>query len=117
MRFLGTKENFMKLGKICGLKVSKGVGEAHGCKVSFEWRTPHYLPTVNDPPTFHTVERLAKNLLGDSRWVNLDAPSMGGEDFSFLASESSLPGFLSFFEIYWKFCTAGGRDFFWLFSL
>ena len=72
------------------LQVTEAVAEAHGCTVDFKWRTPHYLPTVNAPETTLAVEQLAKSLVGDKNWISLEAPSMGGEDFSFIASKSAI---------------------------
>ena len=66
------------------------VAEAYSCKAEISWRTPHYIPVVNDPIRVAEVETIAKNLVGDNQWVTLEAPSMGGEDFGFLASKIPL---------------------------
>lgn len=70
-------------------QVVSSVAEAHSCTVKIGWREPHYPPTVNDAATTLDVEKLAKKLVGEDKWTTLQAPSMGGEDFSFLASEHS----------------------------
>lgn len=62
--------------------------EAHGCSVEIRWRQPPYPPTVNDETVSLEVARLAEELVGD-KWLRLENPSMGGEDFSFLARKSS----------------------------
>lgn len=65
-------------------EVMKKTAEAHGCILEVSWREPPYPPTVNAATTFDLVERIAIQLVGD-KWQRLPYPSMGGEDFSFLA--------------------------------
>ena len=75
------------------MQVITKTAEAHGCGLEIDWRQPAYPPTVNDKDVTDEVERLAKELVGD-KWLRLEKPSMGGEDFSFLARELCLESLL-----------------------
>lgn len=62
--------------------------EAFGCDIEIQWREPPYPPTVNNADITQQVEKIARSLVGE-KWRILEQPSMGGEDFSFLARELS----------------------------
>ena len=58
--------------------------EASGCGIDIHWREPPYPPTVNNAGVTQQVEQIARALVGE-KWRRLEHPTMGGEDFSFLA--------------------------------
>lgn len=59
---------------------------AHRCNVSISWSADSYPPTFNDPHLYDWVERVAAeaSTTGQIQRIN---PTMGGEDFSFIANE------------------------------
>lgn len=67
-------------------QVMTKTAEAHGCSLEVHWREPPYPPTVNDKQVSQRVSQIATQLVGQ-KWLQLEQPSMGGEDFSFLARE------------------------------
>lgn len=66
-----------------------GIAQANDCRVQFEW-TDGYPPTVNDPAMADYVARVARQALGESRYVPVARPVMGGEDFSYYLEQ--VPG-------------------------
>jgi len=59
-----------------------GIAEANDCDVRFDW-VEGYPPTVNDPAMADYVARVARQALGDARFLPVARPSMGGEDFAY----------------------------------
>jgi amidohydrolase len=66
---------------------------AHGCTAEVEIE-PGYPVTVNDADAAAEVRGLAVDLLGRKRVVDMVAPIMGAEDFSYVLAE--VPGALAF---------------------
>ena len=59
----------------------------HGCNVTIEYSTDFYPPTVNDPKLFETFSKDVATLVAEDQILTDVEPTMGGEDFSFLAEE------------------------------
>jgi amidohydrolase len=60
----------------------RGIAIANGCELEFVWEAG-YPPTVNDPKMADYVARIAKQTLGDQRFLPAARPVMGGEDFAY----------------------------------
>lgn len=67
----------------------KGVAEAGGCEAQVQW-TDGYPPTVNDPRIAGYVAQVARDSLGEDRFIPTPYPTMGGEDFSYYLEQ--VPG-------------------------
>eukprot|EP00934_Nitzschia_sp_Nitz4_P006511 Nitzschia sp. Nitz4//scaffold20_size174350//7367//11400//NITZ4_002075-RA/size174350-processed-gene-0.295-mRNA-1//-1//CDS//3329541728//6501//frame0 len=59
--------------------------DAHGCNVTITYSPQYYPPTVNDPELFDSFSKEVGALVAPSNEVLEVDPSMGAEDFSFLA--------------------------------
>jgi amidohydrolase len=66
-----------------------GIAAAGGCKLRFDW-FPGYPATVNDPAMADYVARIARQTLGNERFIPVGRPSMGGEDFAYYLEK--IPG-------------------------
>lgn len=75
-------------------EVAEGVATAMGCQAEVQI-TSGYAALVNDAHEAERVKRVAARLLGSEHVVEKEAPSMGGEDFSFFSD--CAPG--AFFHI------------------
>ena len=75
-------------------EVACGVAQAMGCTAE-AIVTPGYAALVNDSAEAARVRRVSARLLGEAHTLDKEAPSMGGEDFSFFAD--CAPG--AFFHI------------------
>lgn len=62
-------------------EVADGVARAHGARVDLTYEMLGR-PVVNDPRMTALARRAAVDAVGERRVVDLDGPSMGGEDFS-----------------------------------
>jgi metal-dependent amidase/aminoacylase/carboxypeptidase family protein len=69
-------------------RVIKGVTEAHGASYDFDYAFG-YRPVINDEEVTRVVEETAKKTFGEDA-VELQRPTMGGEDFS--AYQQKVPG-------------------------
>lgn len=69
-------------------RVIKGVTEAHGASYDFDYAFG-YRPVINDEEVTRVVEETAKRTFGEDA-VELQRPTMGGEDFS--AYQQKVPG-------------------------
>ncbi|MGI8541420.1 MAG: M20 family metallopeptidase [Rubrobacteraceae bacterium] len=69
-------------------RVIKGVTEAHGATHELDYSFG-YRPVINDEEVTRVVEETAKNTFGEDA-VELQRPTMGGEDFS--AYQQKVPG-------------------------
>lgn len=75
-------------------EIAQGVASAMGCTAEVDI-TPGYAALVNDAGEAARVRRVASALLGAGNVLEKEAPSMGGEDFSFFSD--CAPG--AFFHI------------------
>ena len=67
------------------MQVVHTVADAHGCTATIKWTDIPYIPTVNNPKMVSLVETVAQRFGSKGSWERLPAPTMGAEDFSFLA--------------------------------
>ena len=63
-------------------RVINGVCNSHGVQYTFnyDWGYP---PVINDATAVKTLREAAKKTIGIENVINVDSPSMGGEDFSY----------------------------------
>jgi amidohydrolase len=59
-----------------------GIAAANDCQLEFSW-IDGYPATVNDPAMADFVAGVAKKSLGADRYLPVQRPSMGGEDFAY----------------------------------
>lgn len=62
--------------------------EGLGCRAEFRWLTG-YPPTINDAEAVEDASRAARDLFGPDAVIELEHPSMGSEDFSFMLEQVS----------------------------
>jgi len=74
-------------------RVVEGVAAAHGIEAKVHV-VPGYPVTVNDVGFAGFARGVARELVGDSRFVDMRAPIMGAEDFSYVLQK--VPGALVF---------------------
>ena len=67
-------------------EVLQGITKAAGATYTFDF-TEGYPAVINDGSTTEKLKNSAKMMLGDDKVVELDRPSMAGEDFSFYQKE------------------------------
>ena len=67
-------------------EIVKGICDAHGAQGEVEI-IPAYPPLINDPEMSEFVLEVAHKVLPESQVVELEEPSMGGEDFSYYLQE------------------------------
>ena len=67
--------------------VVSSTAAVHGCNVTIAYAPDFYPPTVNDPELFETFSKDVAALVAEDRKLTDIEPTMGGEDFSFLAEE------------------------------
>jgi len=65
------------------LQIAEGVAAAHGAKATVTL-TEGYPVTINDERATSLARRTTEALLGESAYVDMPAPVMGAEDFSFV---------------------------------
>lgn len=66
-----------------------GIAAANDCDLRFDW-IEGYPPTVNDAAMADYVARVARQALGNDRFIPVARPSMGGEDFAYYLQK--IPG-------------------------
>ncbi|HEU5110638.1 MAG TPA: M20/M25/M40 family metallo-hydrolase, partial [Micromonosporaceae bacterium] len=69
------------------------IAEAHGASAG-AWIEEGYPPTINDPRAVALVRELAIEQFGAEAYLDMPAPSMGAEDFSYVLQK--VPGALAF---------------------
>jgi hippurate hydrolase len=74
-------------------RVAEGIAAAHDAGVEIDLE-PGYPVTVNDPAYADFVLDTARSLIGKDRVVEMKAPIMGAEDFSYVLHE--VPGAMAF---------------------
>jgi amidohydrolase len=67
-------------------RIIKGVCDSMGASYEISYSSP-YIPTINDPNIVDIGKNVAKKVLGSFGWIELEEPSMGGEDFSYYIAE------------------------------
>ena len=72
------------------------VAEAHGATAG-AWIEEGYPPTVNDPRAVALIRELAVDQFGDGAYLEMPAPSMGAEDFSYVLQK--VPGAMAFLGV------------------
>ena len=75
--------------------ISTQIAVAQQCTAVLDWmedEQPTYPPVVNHPDPTTAVHILAAKMLGDQQVVTDVAPSMGGEDFSFMGQVPRVGG-------------------------
>jgi hippurate hydrolase len=77
-------------------RLATGIAAAHDMRAEVNV-TPGYPPTVNDRDFAAFTARVARTLLGDRGYVEMPAPIMGAEDFSYLLRER--PGAIAFLGV------------------
>ncbi len=77
-------------------QVVEGIAAAHGCTVEVE-STPGYPVTVNDPRFVEFLTAVALETIGADNFLQLPAPVMGAEDFSYVLAE--VPGAMAFLGV------------------
>jgi hippurate hydrolase len=63
-------------------RIVRGVCDSMGASYEMSYSSP-YIPTINDPKMVDLGRNIVREVLGPSSWVELEEPSMGGEDFSY----------------------------------
>jgi hippurate hydrolase len=74
-------------------RVAEGIAAAHGLEVSVELRDG-YDVTVNSQTYAQTAGNIAKEIIGNDRFIELPNPVMGAEDFGYVLNH--VPGAMVF---------------------
>ena len=82
-------ESARKLAREATERRCTGIALANGCKLEFEWQAG-YPATVNDPAMADYVARIARQTLGNDRFIQAARPVMSGEDFAYYLQQ--VPG-------------------------
>ncbi|SCZ03175.1 M20 metallopeptidase family protein [Alkaliphilus peptidifermentans] len=69
--------------------IIKGITEAHGASYSLEYNED-YSPVINDEEITKLVEEVGISILGEKNVLNIQEPTMGGEDFAYF--QQKVPG-------------------------
>jgi hippurate hydrolase len=77
-------------------RVVEGVCAAHETKAEVRL-FPGYPVTENDAAFVDFTRGVARDLLGEERWIEMKAPIMGAEDFSYVLDE--VPGAMVFLGV------------------
>lgn len=77
-------------------RVATGIADAHEMRAEVTV-TGGYPPTINHPGPVRIVEQVARDVLGEGRFVEMPAPMMGAEDFSYVLARR--PGALAFLGV------------------
>ena len=67
--------------------IMTSTAEVHGCNVTITYSPDYYPPTVNDPELYETFAKEIGALVSEEGVVRDTEPTMGGEDFSFIAEK------------------------------
>lgn len=65
--------------------MSKKTAAIYGCNVTIAWFPDYYPPTVNDPTLFEEFSKDVSALVSEEGFLRDIEPTMGAEDFSFVA--------------------------------
>ena len=77
-------------------RVATNIAAAHQCEAQVAIRAG-YPVTVNDPAFVDFARGVATDLIGADNYINLPAPFMGAEDFSYVLQR--MPGCMMFFGV------------------
>ena len=77
-------------------RIATKVAEAHGATAG-AWIEEGYPPTVNDPRAVALIRELAVGQFGEDAYLDMAAPSMGAEDFSYVLQK--VPGAMAFLGV------------------
>ena len=77
-------------------RVATGIAAAHDMRAEVTV-TPGYPPTVNHPEPVALLARVVRETLGERRYVEMPAPLMGAEDFSYVLQQC--PGAIAFLGV------------------
>jgi hippurate hydrolase len=91
-----TSENSRSIAQEGIRRIATGVAEAHQLEASVHV-IPGYPVTVNDAGFAGFVQQVTTDLLGDGSFLEMPAPIMGAEDFSFLLQR--WPGAMAFLGV------------------
>jgi len=75
--------------KASALRRIQSVAAAGGCTANIDW-VEGYPATVNDPAMADYVAKIARQTLGQNRFIPAGRPAMGGEDFAYYLEK--IPG-------------------------
>lgn len=78
------------------LRVVEGIASAHGCEVTVEM-DPGYPVTINDAQFTQFLTEVARDTIGADSVIELPAPVMGAEDFSYVLTRT--PGAMAFLGV------------------
>jgi amidohydrolase len=65
--------------------IVESTAAVHGCNVTIQYSPDYYPPTVNDPTLYHRFSKHVGALVADDGVLLETEPTMGAEDFSFIA--------------------------------
>ena len=65
--------------------IVRTTADVHGCNVTITYSPDYYPPTVNDPELYETFSKDVGALLSEDGIITDIEPTMGAEDFSFVA--------------------------------
>lgn len=65
--------------------IVQNTAKVYGCNVTVTFSPDYYPPTVNDPVLYETFAKNVGGLVSEEGFVRETEPTMGAEDFSFLA--------------------------------
>lgn len=65
--------------------IIRSSAHVHGCNVTITYSPDYYPPTVNDPTLYETFSKKVGSLISEDGTVSDIEPTMGAEDFSFVA--------------------------------
>jgi amidohydrolase len=67
-------------------QIIKGITEAHDARYEFDYM-PYYPPVINDTEIAQLVKSSASEILGEKNVLEIEKPTMGGEDFSYFGQK------------------------------
>jgi hippurate hydrolase len=97
VRFIGTVRTISRamrtFAKTRFYEIVEGTAAAMGCKAEIKWHEGYPI-TSNDPQATDRFFEIARTTLGEDRVETVDAPTMGGEDFSYYGDHAKACFFL-----------------------
>jgi amidohydrolase len=97
VRFIGTVRTISRamrtFAKTRFYEIVEGTAAAMGCKAEIKWHEGYPI-TSNDPQATDRFFEVARTIVGEDRVETVDAPTMGGEDFSYYGDHAKACFFL-----------------------